>query len=346
MRKFRVNSCKNQNLPLLIGMLIVHLFFSAVFYHCKIPFLVVYNCFIVMLYGVLARIFTPKRIFGILVAISIEIPLYAFITGLLLEPDSGTIFFSCAIISGVYLYSVSLNRPLYHCILALPAIFTVSFLLVWNKPPIYDLATVRPFFMSFHRITCIVISILALGCFCTGQQEELISTQRADIKYIEALQFISDHNPLAQIPSRRYINHQLSRTVEYTIVILDIDNLKSSSDTYGHQIGDRALCRLTRRVLSMFPDTALMGRWDGEEFLIVFPYLENDIKDKLAPIRPRTADKPFGFENFNLDVGIAAGVSWHHSENAADEVIAEADFLLYHGKKTGKNRVVFPTDVA
>lgn len=347
MKKFRLNLYRNKNLFLLIGMLIVHLFFSAIFYHYKIPFLVIYNCFIVILYGALARMLTPKRIFSILVVISIEVPLYALLTGLLLGPNSGTIFFSYAMISGVYLYSVSLDRPLYHYILlSLPAVFTVFFLLVWNKPPIYNLATVNPTFMGFHRIACIVISIFALGYLSIGQQKELVSTRRANIKYIERLQFISDHDPLTQIPNRRYINRQLSLMREYTIVIFDIDNFKSINDTYGHLIGDQILCRLTRRVLSMLPDTALMGRWGGEEFLIVFPYLENGIKEKLESIRCRIADKPFGFENFNLNVTITAGVSWYSSENSTEEVIAEADFLLYHGKKTGKNKVVFPTDVA
>lgn len=156
--------------------------------------------------------------------------------------------------------------------------------------------------MGFHRIACIVISIFALGYLSIGQQKELVSTRRANIKYIERLQFISDHDPLTQIPNRRYINRQLSRMREYTIVIFDIDNFKSINDTYGHQIGDQILCRI--------------------------------------------ADKPFGFENFNLNVTITAGVSWYSSENSTEEVIAEADFLLYHGKKTGKNKVVFPTDVA
>lgn len=57
-----------------------------------------------------------------------------------------------------------------------------------------------------------------------------------------------------------------------------------------------------------------------------------------------TAEKSFGFEGFVRNVSITAGVSWFHKNFPIGETMGEADFLLYHGKKSGKNRVIYPTD--
>ena len=345
MRKYRLNLYKNKNTVLIAGILTMHLFFSVVFVLYQIPVLVVYNTCATFLYGLLLLL-SRKRLFIFLVIVALEIPLYAVLTGILLGRECGSIFFSYAMISGVYLFAVSLERPLLHYILvSFPAVFSVFFLIGWSGRPFYNFEILYPNFMLFHRLVCIIISIFFLGYLCIGQQKELISSQQANRKYIERLEFISDHDHLTQIPNRRCIIRRVTEMKKYTLVIFDLDNFKSINDTYGHHIGDQILCRLTRRFLSMLPEEAQMGRWGGEEFLVVYPYHSETIRQNLENIRSFVAEKPFGFEEFILNVSITAGVAWSRTESSFDEIVAEADFLLYHGKKTGKNKVVYPTDI-
>lgn len=345
MAKYQLNLYKNKNLFLIIGILIIHLFFSVVFFIYKMPFLVVYNLLSSLLYGILL-IIHQKKLFLILAIMAFEVPVYSSILGLMIGGHCGSIFFSFAMIPGVYLFAISLERPLLHYILiSLPSVFAVFFLISWTGTPIYNETLMATELLISHRVVCIIISIFLLGYLCIGQQKELISSQRANKKYIKRLEFISDHDHLTQIPNRRCIIRRVSKMKDFMLAILDIDNFKSINDTYGHHVGDQILCRLTRRVLSMLPEEAQMGRWGGEEFLVVYPYHKDSVRQNLEAIRSTIAEKPFGFEDFMLNVSITAGVAWSRKKNTFDEIVAEADFLLYHGKKTGKNKVVYPTDI-
>ena len=345
MAKYQLNLYKNKNLFLIIGILIIHLFFSVVFFIYKMPFLVVYNLLSSLLYGILL-IIHQKKLFLILAIMAFEVPVYSSILGLMIGGHCGSIFFSFAMIPGVYLFAISLERPLLHYILiSLPSVFAVFFLISWTGTPIYNETLLATELLISHRVVCIIISIFLLGYLCIGQQKELISSQRANKKYIKRLEFISDHDHLTQIPNRRCIIRRVSEMKDFMLAILDIDNFKSINDTYGHHVGDQILCRLTRRVLSMLPEEAQMGRWGGEEFLVVYPYHKDSVRQNLEAIRSTIAEKPFGFEDFMLNVSITAGVAWSRKKNTFDEIVAEADFLLYHGKKSGKNRVIYPTDL-
>ncbi|MDD7275465.1 MAG: GGDEF domain-containing protein [Treponema sp.] len=345
MAKYQLNLYKNKNLFLIIGILIIHLFFSVVFFIYKMPFLVVYNLLSSLLYGILL-IIHQKKLFLILAIMAFEVPVYSSILGLMIGGHCGSIFFSFAMIPGVYLFAISLERPLLHYILiSLPSVFAVFFLISWTGTPIYNETLMATELLISHRVVCIIISIFLLGYLCIGQQKELISSQRANKKYIKRLEFISDHDHLTQIPNRRCIIRRVSEMKDFMLAIFDIDNFKSINDTYGHHVGDQILCRLTRRVLSMLPEEAQMGRWGGEEFLVVYPYHKDSVRQNLEAIRSTIAEKPFGFEDFMLNVSITAGVAWSRKKNTFDEIVAEADFLLYHGKKTGKNKVVYPADI-
>lgn len=347
MKKFHIDLYRNKNFSLVVGILLVHVFFSAFFFLYDVKPLVMYNLCSVLLYGTISLCFSPQRVFATLVIIALEVPLYALVTGMLVGSHCGTVFFSFAMISGVYLYAISLDRPLVHYILiSMPAVATVFILMSWSQSPVYDIFLVDSGLELVHRGICIGVSVFVLGYLCIGQQKELVSSQRANRRYIQRLQFISDHDHLTQIPNRRFIIRKMEGMTDFTVALLDIDNFKTINDTYGHQVGDQVLCRLTRRVLSMLPSDALMGRWGGEEFLIVFPHTEKNVRQIMESIRSHIAEKPFGFERFILNVSITAGVSWFHKNSSIDGTIAEADFLLYHGKKSGKNRIIYPTDLA
>ena len=129
MAKYQLNLYKNKNLFLIVGILIIHLFFSVVFSIYKLPFLVVYNLFSVVLYGILL-IIHKKKLFFILAIMAFEVPIYSTILGLMLGGHCGSLFFPYAMIPGVYLFAISLERPLLHYILiSLPSVILLAKLL-------------------------------------------------------------------------------------------------------------------------------------------------------------------------------------------------------------------------
>jgi diguanylate cyclase len=126
-----------------------------------------------------------------------------------------------------------------------------------------------------------------------------------------------------------------------SIAMLDIDNFKQLNDSIGHQAGDRALIHLTRVIKETLRPADSVGRYGGEEFLIVLP--ESDIKAAMEAMERLQRDltkKFFLHNNERILVTFSAGVALRGENEDAEDVIGRADKAMYAAKKAGKNRVV------
>jgi diguanylate cyclase len=125
-----------------------------------------------------------------------------------------------------------------------------------------------------------------------------------------------------------------------SIAMLDIDNFKQLNDSIGHQAGDRALVHLTRVIKETLRPADSVGRYGGEEFLIVLP--ESDLKAALEAMERLQRDltkKFFLHNNERILVTFSAGVALRGENEDAEDVIGRADKAMYLAKKAGKNRV-------
>jgi diguanylate cyclase len=126
-----------------------------------------------------------------------------------------------------------------------------------------------------------------------------------------------------------------------SIAMLDIDNFKQLNDSIGHQAGDRALIHLTRVIKETLRPADSVGRYGGEEFLIVLP--DSDLKAAMEAMERLQRDltkKFFLHNNERILVTFSAGVALRGENEDAEDVIGRADKAMYTAKKTGKNRVV------
>ncbi|MBI5007545.1 MAG: diguanylate cyclase [Nitrosomonadales bacterium] len=126
-----------------------------------------------------------------------------------------------------------------------------------------------------------------------------------------------------------------------SIALLDIDNFKRLNDTLGHQAGDLALKHLTRVIKETLRPADTVGRYGGEEFLIVLP--DTDLQAGIEAIQRLQRDltkKFFLHNNERVLVTFSAGVALRGSEEDAEDLIGRADKAMYKAKQTGKNRVV------
>jgi len=170
---------------------------------------------------------------------------------------------------------------------------------------------------------------------------------------------------LTRIPGRRALNIELTQlSGKYSIAMLDIDRFKKFNDTYGHDIGDSVL-KMVASQLATVKGRGKVYRYGGEEFTILFKGKSaSNCVAYLEEVRALIADYPFQIrqpierresqeeESKNTDscqveviektvkvtisIGIAQGRS---STTTPDEVIVEADKLLYKAKESGRNRV-------
>lgn len=130
----------------------------------------------------------------------------------------------------------------------------------------------------------------------------------------------------------------------FAVAILDIDNFKKINDSYGHESGDQTLKTIASILIDGCRETDAVGRWGGEEFLILINESNvNYVVEIAERIRSRIESQqvalPFALP---LDVTVTIGLTgispWTFP--TLEDMINKADQALYHGKRNGRNQVV------
>jgi diguanylate cyclase len=125
-----------------------------------------------------------------------------------------------------------------------------------------------------------------------------------------------------------------------SVAMLDIDNFKQLNDSLGHQAGDHALVHLTQVIKETLRPADSVGRYGGEEFLIVLP--DTDLAAAIEAMQRLQRDltkKFFLHNNERVLVTFSAGVALRGEDEDADDLVGRADKAMYQAKLAGKNRV-------
>ncbi len=169
----------------------------------------------------------------------------------------------------------------------------------------------------------------------------------------QALAVLSLTDRLTGLCNRRRLDQVLSgewrRAQRYgtpfSVIMIDLDNFKDVNDTFGHAVGDSVLVHVADILLASVRDTDVVGRFGGEEFLLVCPEtsvedaralaetLRRELQDTDFPLVGRLTAS-FGLADYEADPGPAA-------------LVARADKALYRAKQSGRNQVIVaPTAAA
>ncbi len=165
------------------------------------------------------------------------------------------------------------------------------------------------------------------------------------------LQRLATEDSLTRLPNRRRIaelamaalTDARARNEPLTLALVDLDHFKLINDACGHAVGDRVLkdlATVTRRILV---DGEVMGRWGGEEFLLLLPGLPLDLAmARVEALRAAALEikLPESGEAEGLRVSLSAGMATSYEGAASlDEIIVRADVALYEAKRDGRNLV-------
>ena len=142
------------------------------------------------------------------------------------------------------------------------------------------------------------------------------------------------------------LNHELDRSarsnVPTAVLMLDLDHFKKINDTHGHLAGDTVLKEAARRLTRAVRSYDCVGRYGGEEFLVVLPGCDRKQTQNTAErIRAEIASSPVSAAGtqISLTASIGATVAGP-DELSPTEVLATADGALYQAKNTGRDRTV------
>ena len=128
----------------------------------------------------------------------------------------------------------------------------------------------------------------------------------------------------------------------FSIVLLDIDHFKQVNDTLGHLVGDQVLIAVARVLEERTREIDTIGRWGGEEFLIICPQTDLQGARNLADkIRETLSAHDFPVAQ-NLTASF--GVSTYQPDDCMDDLIERADTALYRVKRSGRNQVACEAD--
>jgi diguanylate cyclase (GGDEF)-like protein/PAS domain S-box-containing protein len=170
----------------------------------------------------------------------------------------------------------------------------------------------------------------------------------ADLFELGELREIAYRDQLTGLPNRRFLDqhvltqldmaHKLDLT--FGLAMLDIDFFKKVNDTYGHLIGDETLKMLAKTLTNALRGSDVLGRWGGEEFILVLPSLEREhlglVCEKLRMLVENSVVDRSGFA-FNITISIGATLMLPGDTMAS--LVERADGLLYESKRNGRNRV-------
>lgn len=174
-------------------------------------------------------------------------------------------------------------------------------------------------------------------------------------KYQELLSDLEEKNKLLSenitidkmtgIKNRYFFEQRLNEDIKLAtqmstplvLLLFDIDNFKKVNDTYGHDVGDKIIIRLTQKTSSTIRATDLFARWGGEEFVILMPNTHlNTAKERAEQLRQTLA-------NINHPetgpVTVSIGVAEWLPNESADAWFKRTDIALYTAKRNGRNRV-------
>jgi diguanylate cyclase (GGDEF)-like protein len=163
------------------------------------------------------------------------------------------------------------------------------------------------------------------------------------------LQITSITDGLTGVYNRTYALERFDQEVgeakryrkKLAVIMFDLDHFKRVNDFFGHQIGDSVLQRVAQIFRYTMRESDLIGRYGGEEFLIVLP--ETDcIEAALVAERIRKDVEAQEWSEPQLHVTISGGVSDYSGGNA-EQLIRRADSLMYQAKQLGRNRIVSET---
>jgi diguanylate cyclase (GGDEF)-like protein len=190
-----------------------------------------------------------------------------------------------------------------------------------------------------------------LGALANAVNAMLTAIQKTKSELLQAqesLRFHAEHDALTGVLNRRAIRDLLRKELARCrreqntlgIILADVDHFKKINDRYGHGAGDAVLVTAMQRIASCLRSYDVVGRYGGEEFLIIAPGCDLELAQKLAErIRVAVGEQLVDLGDESATITLSLGVTLGTAESDPEFLVALADTAMYQAKRNGRNRV-------
>lgn len=226
----------------------------------------------------------------------------------------------------------------------------MSFLKLQGNNPSESFLTWKDNSLNTYKDNLIaIVSVISIFNFLLlinvfKQQAKLHKQSQRDLK------IRATRDSLTGILNRRAFMEKANRVLssktlalqQYSLMMLDLDNFKMINDHLGHQVGDEALIEVSRVLQASVREEDIVGRFGGEEFIILLPKCSSDCAEQIAE-KIRSSVLAIDIKealNHNLSITVSIGISNFKQESKLEAIISLADKALYAAKANGKNQFV------
>ncbi len=199
--------------------------------------------------------------------------------------------------------------------------FYFDYLLIWAS-------TIAAF---FYIASALISSIRGL--------EEKVAQRTHELEKMAITDPLTGLNNRTKIDYDFDLEIEKARTFEthFSIIIIDIDKFKSINDNYGHLTGDKVLVEFAEIISRSCRKPDIIGRWGGEEFIIICPQTNAaDTMTLAGKLRNNISEHLFAQEH---RITASFGIAEYRERDEIDTIMKRADEALYEAKNNGRNRV-------
>lgn len=159
----------------------------------------------------------------------------------------------------------------------------------------------------------------------------------------QRLRFLAHFDPLTHLANRhcliQHLERRLAANAPLSLLFLDIDHFKRINDTLGHEVGDRLLVEIARRLTRLVPEQVLVARFGGDEFLLLLEERSAGQARKLAETLLHGFKAPLQIGQYECFVTPSIGIAGFDGQGSATELLKQADLALHAAKDAGRNRL-------
>jgi polar amino acid transport system substrate-binding protein len=213
-------------------------------------------------------------------------------------------------------------------------------------------------YIAMYKIVAIALFIIILILYWNrkiGERKkelEMLYNQlkNKDLKLQKAneeLEILSSIDKLTNIYNRRKIDSYLIDEIQrsersgdgFSLIMIDIDYFKKVNDDFGHQVGDIVLATVAKLIQDSIREIDILGRWGGEEFLIICPFThDRGLVTEAERIRKNI--EMYEFKKVGNKT-VSLGITTFKKNDTPSVILKRVDTALYKAKENGRNKVTF-----